>query len=84
VAKQSNRDRICADVVRQLVEERKRQGISGNSLAERSGLSQSLISSMETSSWNPTLDTLLRIAEVLNIDLGGVITKAQASGTRSD
>jgi transcriptional regulator with XRE-family HTH domain len=63
--------------VRLLAEERKRCGISGISLAEKSGLSQSLISSLETVPWNPTLDTLLRIAEVLGLDLGEVITKAR-------
>ena len=59
------------------MEERKRLGISGNALAERSGLSQSLISSLETNPWNPTLDTLLRIGDVLGIDVGEVISTAR-------
>lgn len=37
------RDEISAEVVRLLVEERKRRRISGNSLAEKAGLSQALI-----------------------------------------
>ena len=65
------------EIVRLLIQERKRLGISGNSLAEKAGLSQSLISTLETNPWNPTIDTLLRIAEVLNVDLGELVTKAR-------
>jgi transcriptional regulator with XRE-family HTH domain len=77
VAKDVIRDEIGAEVVRLLTAERKRLRISGNSLAEKSGLSQSLISSLETNPWNPTLDTLLRIGDVLQVDIGEVITKAR-------
>jgi transcriptional regulator with XRE-family HTH domain len=77
VAKDIVRNEICAEVVKLLVAERKRLGISGNSLAEKSGLSQSLISSLETNPWNPTLDTLLRIGDVLQVDVGEIIKKAR-------
>ena len=80
------RDKISAEIVRLLVHERKRLGISGNLLAEKTGLSQSLISTLETNPWNPTIDTLLRIADALNIDLGEIVTKARKTilnkGTR--
>jgi transcriptional regulator with XRE-family HTH domain len=79
VPKDSIRDEVLAEVVRLLTEERKRRGISGNSLAERAGLSQSLISSLETNPWNPTLDTLLRIGDVLQLDVGEVISKARST-----
>ena len=79
MAKEIVREEICAEVVRLLVEERKRLGISGNSLAEKSGLSQSLISSLETNPWNPTLDTLLRIGDVLQVDVGEIIRKARTT-----
>lgn len=59
------------------MEERKRRRISGNALAEKAGLSQSLISTLETNPWNPTLDTLLRIGEVLGVDVGEIITQAK-------
>jgi transcriptional regulator with XRE-family HTH domain len=77
MSKDVTRDAICAEVVRLLTEERKRRGISGNALAERSGLSQSLISSLETTPWNPTLDTLLRIGDALEVDVGEIITAAR-------
>ena len=71
------RDKICAEAVKLLIAERKRQGVSGNLLAEKSGLSQSLISTLETNQWNPTLDTLLRIGDALGIDVGAVLTNAR-------
>lgn len=70
-------DEISAEVVKLLIEERKRRGIFGNSLAEKSGLSQSLISTLETNPWNPTLDTLLRMGDALQIDIGEFISKAR-------
>jgi len=79
VAKDYIRDEISAEVVRLLMEERKRQRISGNSLAERAGLSQSLISTLETNPWNPTLDTLLRIGDVLQVDVGEIVSKARTA-----
>jgi transcriptional regulator with XRE-family HTH domain len=79
MAKDNIWDEICAEVVRLLIAERKRQRISGNSLAARAGLSQSLISTMETNPWNPTFDTLLRIGEVLQVDIGAIITKAHTT-----
>lgn len=42
-------------------------------LAEQAGLSTSMISLFERDLRNPTLDTLLRIAEVLQINLGDLI-----------
>ena len=45
-------------------------------LAEKAGLSQSLVSSFEKTPWNPTLGTLLRIASVLEVNLGDVISQA--------
>ena len=77
------RDKISAEIVKLLKAERERQRISGNSLAEKSGLSQSLISSLETNQWNPTLGTLLRIGDALGIDVGAVITKARKTVLKS-
>jgi transcriptional regulator with XRE-family HTH domain len=77
VLQDRHRDEICAEVVQLLTRERKRQGLSGNALAEKAGLSQSLISSLETNPWNPTLDTLLRIGDVLNVDVGEIISQAR-------
>jgi transcriptional regulator with XRE-family HTH domain len=67
---------ISLEVARLLREERIRRGISMNRLAEKSGLSQAMVSYVERGIRNPTLDTLLRIAGALNVDLSGLIKRA--------
>jgi len=64
-------------VVRFLREERERRGLSMNVVAQRSGLSHSIISLVERDLRNPTLDTLLRMSEAIGIDLGEIITRAR-------
>jgi len=69
-------------VVRLLREERKKRVLSMNVVAQRSGLCHSIISLVERDLRNPTLDTLLRIAEAIEIDLGKVITQAKSVAHR--
>lgn len=76
MSKNSLRDVIAANVVRLLREEREKHGLSMNKVAQRSGLSHSIVSLIERDLRNPTLDTLLRIAEAIGIDLGEIITRA--------
>ena len=70
---------IASNVAKLLRDERKRQGLSMDSLAEKAGLSQSMISLVERDLRNPTLDTLLRIAHALDLDLADVIRMATTS-----
>ena len=53
-----------------------------NEVAQRAGLSHSIVSLVERDLRNPSLDTLLRIAEVLNRDLGKIISRARRSAIR--
>lgn len=76
MSKNSLRDAIAANAVRLLREEREKRGLSMNVVAQRSGLSHSIVSLIERDLRNPTLDTLLRIAEAIGIDLGEIITQA--------
>ena len=46
-------------------------------LAKGAGLNQSMISLVERGLRNPTLDTFLRIADVLDVDLAEVLRKAR-------
>lgn len=62
--------------MRALVDERTRQGLSKNRLAQMTGLSLTMISYVERGMRNPTLDTLLRLAEALGLDLGSLIKLA--------
>ena len=68
--------RVCARVMHLLKEQREMRGISGSQLAERSGLNQSAISLLDRGKRKPTLDTLVRIAAVLEIELGNVLLQA--------
>jgi len=45
-------------------------------LAQRAGLSRQMISYIEGGARNPTLDTLLRVTNALNIDLARLINRA--------
>lgn len=74
----------CTEVVRLLRAERIARGVSMNELARRTGLRQPTISILESGQPNPKLDSLLRIAAALELDLGDVISTAvrSVSGSR--
>jgi len=60
-----------------LRKEREKKELSMNAVAERAGLSQSMVSLVEREMRNPTLDTLLRISAALDMDLVSVLDRAQ-------
>ena len=76
------RESVCSHVVRLLREERLKRRMSMMVLAQRAGLSQSMISLVERDLRNPTLDTVLRIAEVLEVELSDLLVKAKRAATR--
>ena len=51
-----------------------------NLAAERAGLSQQMVSYVEREMRTPTLETLLRMAAALEIDLARVLRQAQGGG----
>jgi transcriptional regulator with XRE-family HTH domain len=63
-------------VIRLIREERVRAGVSIYRLSKRSGVSQQMIGYVERGLRIPSLDTLLRIANALDVDLSKVIKKA--------
>jgi len=63
--------------------ERLKRSLSVNAVAERSGLSQQMVSYVEREMRGPTLTTLLRITGVLELDLGEVLKRAQREVERS-
>jgi transcriptional regulator with XRE-family HTH domain len=83
VSSEDRRRFTCAEVIRHIRAERVRRGISMNRLAGMAGLSQSMVSRLESDPKNPTLDTLLRLADALELDLGAVIQQALANITSS-
>ena len=76
------REAVCSHVARILREEREKKGMSMTVLAQRAGLSQAMISFVEREIRNPSLETMLRMAEVLEVNLGDVINRAQAAASK--
>ncbi len=75
--KNANRpDAICAELVRLMGERRRRLALSKNKVAELTGLNQSTVSRLENHHENPTLDSLLRVADALDINLGDFLGQA--------
>lgn len=69
-------DAICAEIALLMGEERKRLKLSKNKVAYLTGLNQSTVSRLENYHENPTMDSLLRVADVLKVNLGDVIKQA--------
>ena len=70
-------DEVCAHVARVLREERQKRNLSMTLLARKAGLSRAMISFVESEFRNPSLETLLRIAYVLEMNLAEVIQRAE-------
>jgi transcriptional regulator with XRE-family HTH domain len=68
---------ISSEVTKLLKALRERRQLSMTALAAKAGLSQQMISYVERGTRNPTLDTLLRITQALDIPLGPIIAKAE-------
>jgi transcriptional regulator with XRE-family HTH domain len=75
---------VCAQVIRLLREERERRKLSKYLVAQKSGLSQQMIAYVERGTKKPSLETVLRIAEALEVDLGAVLKQARKEIIRSD
>jgi len=75
-------DQVSSHVARILREEREKRGLSMTVLAQRAGLSQGMISLVESEQRNPSLETLLRIAYVLEIELAEVIHRANKAASK--
>lgn len=73
---------VCAEIIRLLREERKQRGLSNYSIAQRSGVSQSMMSLVERGLRNPSMELMLRIADGIGADLPAIIKKAQVTVSR--
>jgi transcriptional regulator with XRE-family HTH domain len=82
VASDKSQQAVCSEVARILRAERQKRGLSMNQVAERSGLSQQMVSYVEREMRNPTLETLLRMAEAMKVDLPTVIRRAQRAALK--
>jgi transcriptional regulator with XRE-family HTH domain len=71
---------ICTEVAKALKAQRERRQLSMTALAAKAGLSQQMISFVERGTRNPTLETLVRMSQALDVPLGKIITKAERKG----
>ena len=68
---------LRGDIIRLLREERERRKLSKYVVAQRLGVSQSMLSLVERGLRNPTMELLLRIADGIGADLPAIIKQAQ-------
>ncbi len=59
-----------------------KRGLSLNVLAQKAGLSRQTVSYVEQEVQNPTLDTLLRITSVLEVELEKIIAQARKAASK--
>ena len=76
MASDKSQQAVCSRVAQLLRREREKRGLSMNGVAERAGLSQQMVSYVERGMRNPTLETLLRIAAAIEIDIAEVLRQA--------
>jgi transcriptional regulator with XRE-family HTH domain len=76
VSKTSEREAIIVRLTQLIQAERIRLKFSLNEVATRSGLSHTMVMRVEKRERLPTIDTLLRIADALEIDLSKMLGKA--------
>lgn len=80
--KGEEREAVIDRLIEALKEERLRQKRSLNEVATRSGLNHSMVGRVERRERLPTIDTLLRIADALEIDLAKFLKRAQENSPK--
>ena len=75
------RKKICSELARLLKEERLRQKLSLNALSARAGLNRQTVSFIEQEQRMPTVDTLLRLTDILGIHLEDLLRKARKAAS---
>ena len=77
---------VHAETVNQVIatfrDERLKRAISQETLARMAGMSRSGVRHVEGGEIRPTLYTLLKIAEALNLNLSEVLAKGRADGSK--
>jgi predicted transcriptional regulator len=67
---------IRKEIIRLLQKERERRNLSNYAVAQRSGVSESMLSLVERGHRNPTMELMLRVADGIGVDLGIFIRRA--------
>jgi transcriptional regulator with XRE-family HTH domain len=74
----------CQKIIQLLKEERERKGLSKYAIAQQSGLSQQAVGYMEKGHRIPSLETVLRIAKAMDVDLALIIKRARKELSKSE
>lgn len=82
VPKAEHYQTLCAEVVRLLREERERRELSNYAVSKRCGVSQTMLGQVERGLRNPSLETILRMADGIGADLPQIIRKVQANAPK--
>ena len=77
MGKDLQRKRLLQAVIEILRETREGKSVSMNSLAAKAGLSQQMVSYVERDMRNPTLETVLRMTDALDMDIVDLLTQAK-------
>jgi transcriptional regulator with XRE-family HTH domain len=72
---------LNAQIARRARALRQSRGWSLATLATRAGLSKTNVAKLETGDGNPSIETLLRLADALDITLGALLAADQPAGT---
>ena len=65
-------------VIQALRDERKKKGLSQERLATMAGLSRTGVRHVESGQFRPTLYTMLKLAEALDLDFPGLLRKVRS------
>ena len=76
MSKNSEREAIISHLVEMIKAARIRQKLSLNEVATRSGLSHTMVMRVEKRERLPTIDTLFRITDALEIELAPLVAHA--------
>lgn len=78
-----NAQALCVKAISLLQKERERRKLSKYFVAQESGLSPQMIAYVENGERNPTLETVLRMAEALNVNFEDIIRRARRELAKS-
>jgi transcriptional regulator with XRE-family HTH domain len=75
---------IRKEIIRLLQRERERRKLSKYAVAQRSGVSESMLSLVERGLRNPTMEWMLRLADGIGADLAPFISRARRVISRAE
>lgn len=78
----NNPDKITSQLIDQLAEARKQQGLSHEKLAQMAKVDRSTISLIENKKRIPTILTCVKISEALGISLGEILVSLEKNNKK--